>query len=208
MKAMRRSGVMFAPRQGLQIADTAERPDRQRCPVAHRASATGDRSDGSPDTRSRRVNPSSPTSMLARPPSTKMASPIDAAANPIAAWPSRTSIQVSGSASSAQLEPSGSSTRSRTKCGLATRTVRSAVRRRRMAWRSQRPRMRNGDPVVFVQFALPAIVEQAECRVAALLNFGEHDAGADGVDGAGRDVDDVAFARRGASEPDRRSSRP
>ena len=47
-----------------------------------------------------------------------------------------------------------------------------------------------------MQFALPAVVEQAECRVAALLNFGEHDAGADGVDGAGRDEDDVAFRDR------------
>src|SRR5665647_1347384 len=44
-----------------------------------------------------------------------------------------------------------------------------------------------------MQFAPPAIVEQAECRVAALLNLGEYDAGADGVDRAGRDEDDVAF---------------
>ena len=65
-----------------------------------------------------------------------------------------------------------------------------------MAGRSKRPWMGNGDPVVFVQFALPAIVEQAECRVAALLNFCEHDAGADGVDGAGRDVDDITFGNR------------
>ena len=41
-----------------------------------------------------------------------------------------------------------------------------------------------------------AIVEQAECRIAALLNFGKHDAGADGVDGAGRDVDDVVLRNR------------
>ena len=67
---------------------------------------------------------------------------------------------------------------------------------RRMAWRSKRPWMGNRDAVVFVQFALPAIVEQAECRVAVLLNFGQHDAGADGVDGAGRNVDDVAFGNR------------
>src|SRR5258708_18323706 len=67
---------------------------------------------------------------------------------------------------------------------------------RRNAARSKRPWVGNGDPVVFVQFALPAIVEQAECRVAALLDFCEHDAGADGVDGAGRHVDDVALDNR------------
>src|SRR5882757_5148384 len=67
---------------------------------------------------------------------------------------------------------------------------------RRNAARSKRPWVGNGDPVVFVQFALPAIVEQAECRVAALLDFCEHDAGADGVDGSGRDVDDVALDSR------------
>ena len=61
---------------------------------------------------------------------------------------------------------------------------------------SNRPGIGNSDGVVFVQFALPAIVEQAECRVAALLNFGKHDTGADGVDRAGRDVDDVAFHDR------------
>src|ERR1700712_4087273 len=67
---------------------------------------------------------------------------------------------------------------------------------RRIALRTKRPRVGNGDPVVFMQFALPAIVEQAECRVAVLLNFSQYDAGADGVDGAGRDVDDVAFRDR------------
>ena len=65
-----------------------------------------------------------------------------------------------------------------------------------MVWRSKRPWMGNGHPVVFVQFALPAVIKQAECRVAALLNFCEHDTGADGVDGAGRNVDDVAFRNR------------
>ena len=59
-----------------------------------------------------------------------------------------------------------------------------------------RPGIGDGDGVVFVQFALPAIVEQTERRVAVLLNLGEHDAGAYGVDGAGRDEDDVAFRDR------------
>ena len=35
MKAMRRSGVMFAPRPGLQIVEQREQLDRQRYPVAH-----------------------------------------------------------------------------------------------------------------------------------------------------------------------------
>src|SRR6202000_1245370 len=51
----------------------------------------------------------------------------------------------------------------------------------------------NGHAVVFVQLALPAVIEQSECRVTALLNFGKHDARADGVTGASRDVDDVAL---------------
>ncbi|OIQ63594.1 hypothetical protein GALL_548650 [mine drainage metagenome] len=54
----------------------------------------------------------------------------------------------------------------------------------------------NGDGAVFVQLALPAIIEQTESRVAVLLDFGEHDAGAYGVDRAGRDEDDVAFRDR------------
>ena len=48
-----------------------------------------------------------------------------------------------------------------------------------------RPGIGNGYGVVFMQIALPAIVEQAECRVATLLDFGKHDPGAYGVDGAG-----------------------
>src|ERR1700719_3630879 len=66
----------------------------------------------------------------------------------------------------------------------------------RIAGRWKRPRMGNRDAVVFVQLALPSKVEQAECRVATLLNFSQNDAGADGVDGAGRDVDRVAFSDR------------
>ena len=56
-----------------------------------------------------------------------------------------------------------------------------------------RSRIGDRDGAVFVQLALPAIVEQTEGRVAVLLNFGEHDTGADGMDRAGRDEDDVAF---------------
>src|SRR5687767_7899924 len=66
----------------------------------------------------------------------------------------------------------------------------------RIAGRAKRPWVSDCDPVVFVQFALPAIVEQAECRVTALLNFCEYNAGANSVDGAGRDVDDVVFRNR------------
>src|ERR1700722_12640187 len=63
----------------------------------------------------------------------------------------------------------------------------------RIAARWKRPRVGNRDAVVLVQFALPSKVEQAECRVATLLNFGKHDTGADGVDGTGRDGDHGAF---------------
>src|SRR5580698_9983973 len=63
----------------------------------------------------------------------------------------------------------------------------------RIAARWKRPRVGNRDAVVLVQFALPSKVEQAERRVATLLNFGKHDTGADGMDGTGRDVNDVAL---------------
>src|SRR5277367_2170772 len=66
----------------------------------------------------------------------------------------------------------------------------------RTAARGKRPRVGNRDAVVLVQLALPSKIEQAECRVAALLNFSKHDTGADGVDGAGRDVDHVALRDR------------
>ena len=61
----------------------------------------------------------------------------------------------------------------------------------RLAGFRKRPRMRHRDTGVFMQFALPAVVEQTERRVALLLYFGQHDTGADGVDGAGRNVDHV-----------------
>src|SRR3982074_2016239 len=54
----------------------------------------------------------------------------------------------------------------------------------------------SGDGNVRVQLTLPAIVEQPERRVAALLNLGKHDARAYGVDCAGRDEDDVVLSDR------------
>src|SRR5206468_12022491 len=63
----------------------------------------------------------------------------------------------------------------------------------RIGWRSKRPRVGNGYAIVDVQFTRSVIVEQAERGVAALLNFGQHDAGAESMDGAGRDEDDIAF---------------
>src|SRR5258705_5369385 len=66
----------------------------------------------------------------------------------------------------------------------------------RINWRPERPGVGNRYAIVDVQFTLSAVVEQAECRVAALLNLGEHDAGAESVDGAGRNEDDIAFRNR------------
>ena len=60
-------------------------------------------------------------------------------------------------------------------------------------WGPERPGVGNGYAIVDMQFARSAVVEQAECRVAALLNLREHDAGAERVDGAGRDEDGVTF---------------
>ena len=208
MTAMRRSGVMCAPRPGLRVRRSRRRRLSRSGRAARRASATGSRSESLAGYATRALNPLAPTSMLARPPPTKIACPIDSAANPIAAWPSSTRIQVSDSASSAQLEPAGSSIRSSTKCWLATRTVRLGVRCVGCRGGRSGQALATATPLSIVQFALPAIVEQAKCRVAALLNLGEHDAGADGVDGAGRNEDDVAFRNRRAIERDRRSSRP
>src|SRR5438477_600655 len=53
-----------------------------------------------------------------------------------------------------------------------------------------------GYTFVLMQFAPPAVVEQAECRVTVLLNFGEHDAGAKRVDRSCGDEYDVAFRDR------------
>src|SRR5260370_34030048 len=61
---------------------------------------------------------------------------------------------------------------------------------------SNRPGIGNGDGAVFVQLALPAIVEQTEGRVATLLNLGKHNAGAYRVNCAGRYDDDVVFGDR------------
>src|SRR6266536_190386 len=63
----------------------------------------------------------------------------------------------------------------------------------RIGWGSKRPRVGNGYAIVDVQFTVSVIVEQTERGVAALLNFGQHDAGAESVDGAGRDEDDITF---------------
>jgi len=47
----------------------------------------------------------------------------------------------------------------------------------------KRPGVGNGDGIVLMELARPAIVEQTECRVAVLLDLGQHDTGANGVDG-------------------------
>ena len=50
-----------------------------------------------------------------------------------------------------------------------------------MTWRPKRKDVGDGYTIVDMQFALSAVVEQAECGVAALLNLGEHDARAERV---------------------------
>ena len=59
-----------------------------------------------------------------------------------------------------------------------------------------RPRIRRRHGVVHVDFALPAMIEKAKGRVASLLYFGQHESRADGVDGAGRDEDDIVLPDR------------
>src|SRR5437899_2791496 len=65
-----------------------------------------------------------------------------------------------------------------------------------MTWRPKREDVGDCYAIVYVQFTVSAVVEQAECGVAALLNLGEHDAGAERVDGPGRNEDDIAFRNR------------
>src|SRR5260370_14964953 len=62
---------------------------------------------------------------------------------------------------------------------------------------SNRPGIGNGDGAVFVQLALPAIVEQKEGRVPTLLNLGKHNARAYHLNCAGKYYDDVDFCHRG-----------
>ena len=59
-----------------------------------------------------------------------------------------------------------------------------------------RPGRCHGDGVFDVQFPLPSIVKQPERGVTVLLDFGENDAGADRVNGSGRNKNDVAFMNR------------
>ena len=51
----------------------------------------------------------------------------------------------------------------------------------------------HGDGVFNVQFPLPSIVKQPEGSVTVLLDFGENDAGADRVNGSGRNKNNVAL---------------
>src|ERR1700723_1356683 len=66
----------------------------------------------------------------------------------------------------------------------------------RTGLRLSRPGIRSSDGVVFVQRALPTIVEHAEGRVAVLLYLRQHDTATDGVDGSGRNEYGVAFRNR------------
>jgi len=57
-----------------------------------------------------------------------------------------------------------------------------------------------------MQLPLPSIVEQPERGVTVLLDFGENDAGADRVDGSGRNKEDLALMNieAGAARSSRR----
>ena len=59
-----------------------------------------------------------------------------------------------------------------------------------------RPRVRRRHRVVNVDFALPAMIEEAKRGVASLLDFGQHKSRPDGVNGPGRDEDDIVLASR------------
>src|SRR5215213_7284527 len=47
--------------------------------------------------------------------------------------------------------------------------------------------------VAHVDFALPAMIEQAERRVAILLDLGQDESRTDSMDGASRDIDDIVL---------------
>ena len=212
MKAIRRSGVMSAPRQGL--SDCGERGEQlgRAGLVDCSPSFCNKRIDriGLPDRRSEPLSPSA-ADFDAGATAVDEDRLADRRAQPVRsrAWPSSTRIQVSGSACSAQFELARqfNPLEHEMRACDEDRSLGGEAARTGLAFEAAR-HAATATPLSFVQFALPAIVEQAECRVAALLNFGEHDAGADGVDRAGRDEDDVAFRDRTPLRRDRRSSRP
>src|ERR1700742_1736058 len=61
---------------------------------------------------------------------------------------------------------------------------------------SEGARRCDGDGIFDMQFPLSSIVKQSERSVTALLDFGENNAGADRVNGSGRNKNDVAFMDR------------
>ncbi len=51
--------------------------------------------------------------------------------------------------------------------------------------------MRRRNRAIEMKITLPAVVEQAKRGIAALLDLGDHQPGADGMDGAGGNRNDV-----------------
>src|SRR6202042_428154 len=67
---------------------------------------------------------------------------------------------------------------------------------------SQRePRVGDRDGLFNVQRARSPIIEETKGRVAALLDFGDHETGSDGVNGASRNIDDIATRNFSPSDP-------
>jgi hypothetical protein len=119
----------------------------------------------------------------------KTASPGARSNDPTRAPPLTTSSQVSRSASRRQAESAARSSLSNTKCALATSSVRASVGG---LARTEGTGIRGRDCLLGVKLTLPAVVEQAECRVAALLDLRDHESGADRVDRPGGHDYDVA----------------
>ena len=140
--------------------------------------------------------------------SRKMASPAKAFIGPIRAWPSRTRTQVSFSASSSQFDLGGKFNPFKDEMRVAASRVLAVGEALGARLAFGRPRFGGRHSLVDVNLPFPAVVEQTKRRIASLLDFGNRQARADGVNRAGGDVNDIVLHNTRAREPDPRSNRP
>src|SRR6202453_5346120 len=65
----------------------------------------------------------------------------------------------------------------------------------------RQPGISDRDCLFNVQRAGSPIIEETKGRVAALLDFGDHETGSDGVNGSSRNIDDIATGDLPPSDP-------
>src|SRR5258706_9134018 len=122
--------------------------------------------------------------------SRNFASPANAFNSPIRAWPSMTKSHVSCSAWSSQFDFDKRSIRSSTNGDEQGSGIGEAPLNG-LAFSQSCMRGRHG--VVDVKFSLPAVVEKAEGHVASLLDLGNHESRADGMNRTSWHENDVVL---------------